>query len=176
MKSNCSGDDPSPFSFLTRELNVAQLPCWITYTNDKVHSLIRENLHRAPMYSGQITSSGPRYCPSIEDKVVRFADKERHQLFLEPEGRTTAEVYVNGVSTSLPRDVQDAMFRHIPGLRRAQIMRYGYAVESTFLSPISSNRLRPSRSGPVFPGQISGTTGYEEAAARLYAGATQHSA
>lgn len=169
------GDDPpQPFSFLTQELNVQQLPCWITYTNEQVHALIRDNLHRAPMYSGQITTHGPRYCPSIEDKVVRFADKSRHQLFLEPEGRTTAEVYVNGVSTSLPRDVQDAMFRQIPGLRRAQIMRYGYAVEYDFCPP---DQLKPtletkSVGGLFFAGQINGTTGYEEAAAQgLYAGA-----
>ncbi len=169
------GDDPpQPFSFLTRLLQVEQLPCWITYTNEKVHALIRENLHRAPMYSGQITTSGPRYCPSIEDKVVRFADKDRHQLFLEPEGRATAEVYVNGVSTSLPRDVQDAMFRDIPGLRRAQIMRYGYAVEYDFCPP---DQLTPTLetklvAGLFFAGQINGTTGYEEAAAQgLYAGA-----
>ena len=116
-------------------LDCQQLPCWITYTNEAVHELIRANLHRAPMYSGQIQSSGPRYCPSIEDKVVRFADKERHQLFLEPEGRNTREVYVNGVSTSLPRDVQDAMFRLIPGLERAEIMRYGYAVEYDYAPP-----------------------------------------
>ena len=111
------------------------MPCHITYTNDAVHELIRANLHRAPMYSGQIQSSGPRYCPSIEDKVVRFADKDRHQLFLEPEGRNTHEVYVNGVSTSLPRDVQDAIFKLIPGLENAQIMRYGYAVEYDFAPP-----------------------------------------
>jgi tRNA uridine 5-carboxymethylaminomethyl modification enzyme len=136
------GDDPpQAFSFMTRELRVEQLPCWITYTNDAVHSLIRANLHHAPMHSGQITSRGPRYCPSIEDKVVRFADKGRHQIFLEPEGRTTAEVYVNGVSTSLPRDVQDAMFREVPGLRRAQIMRYGYAVEYDYCPP---DQLQPS--------------------------------
>ena len=114
------GDDqPEPFSYLTGKIEVEQLPCWITYTNDCVHQIIRENLDRAPMYSGQISSSGPRYCPSIEDKIVRFADKTQHQLFLEPEGRQTHEVYVNGISTSLPRDVQDAMFRLIPGLQNA---------------------------------------------------------
>ena len=101
-------EEPQPFSFLNDQLQVEQLPCYITYTNEQVHEIIRRNLHRAPMYSGQIDSSGPRYCPSIEDKVVRFADKSQHQLFLEPEGRTTQEVYVNGISTSLPRDVQDA--------------------------------------------------------------------
>ncbi|HZZ70940.1 MAG TPA: FAD-dependent oxidoreductase, partial [Pirellulales bacterium] len=111
-------EDPQPFSFLTDQIRGAQIPCWITYTNAAVHDLIRANLHRAPMYSGQINSRGPRYCPSIEDKVVRFADKERHQIFLEPEGRNTHEVYVNGVSTSLPRDVQDAMLKEIPGLEK----------------------------------------------------------
>jgi len=167
-------DDPQPFSFLTDAIRQEQLPCWITYTNERVHDLIRANLHRAPMYTGQIRSSGPRYCPSIEDKIVRFADKTQHQLFLEPEGRHTREVYVNGISTSLPRDVQDEMFRYIPGLERAEIMRYGYAVEYDFAPP---EQLRPtletkSIAGLYFAGQINGTTGYEEAAAQgLVAGA-----
>ncbi len=169
------GDDqPQAFSFLTDSLQVEQLPCWITYTNPAAHDLIRANLQRAPMYSGQIQSNGPRYCPSIEDKVVRFADKDQHQLFLEPEGRHTHEVYVNGISTSLPRDVQDAVFRLIPGLEKAQIMRYGYAVEYDFCPP---DQLWPSLetktvAGLYFAGQINGTTGYEEAGAQgLIAGA-----
>jgi tRNA uridine 5-carboxymethylaminomethyl modification enzyme len=161
-------DDPQPFSFLTDSIPAPQVPCWITYTNEAVHELIRANLHRAPMYSGQIQSRGPRYCPSIEDKVVRFADKDRHQLFLEPEGRNTREVYVNGISTSLPRDVQDAMFRLIPGLERAEIMRYGYAVEYDYAPP---EQLWPSLETKrvarlYFAGQINGTTGYEEAGAQ----------
>ncbi|MEQ8846161.1 tRNA uridine-5-carboxymethylaminomethyl(34) synthesis enzyme MnmG [Botrimarina sp.] len=169
------GDDtPQPFSFLTNSIPQTQLPCHITYTSPAAHELIRKNLHRAPMYSGQITTSGPRYCPSIEDKVVRFADKERHQLFLEPEGRNTLEVYVNGVSTSLPRDVQDELFRHVPGCERAEIMRYGYAVEYDYAPP---DQLRPtletkSVEGLYFAGQINGTTGYEEAGGQgLLAGA-----
>jgi len=169
------GDEqPQPFSFLHERLDVQQLPCWITYTNQRVHDIIRVNLERAPMYTGQIQSSGPRYCPSIEDKVVRFADRDKHQLFLEPEGHNTHEVYVNGISTSLPRDVQDAIFREIPGLENAQIMRYGYAVEYDFCPP---QQLWPSLEtkcveGLYFAGQINGTTGYEEAAAQgLMAGA-----
>jgi tRNA uridine 5-carboxymethylaminomethyl modification enzyme len=167
-------DEPQPFSFLTDRLDIEQLPCHITYTNEAVHDLIRANLHRAPMYSGQINSSGPRYCPSIEDKIVRFADKTQHQLFLEPEGRHTREVYINGVSTSLPRDVQDAIIRLIPGLERAEIMRYGYAVEYDYAPP---DQLLPSLEsklvgGLYFAGQINGTTGYEEAGAQgLLAGA-----
>jgi tRNA uridine 5-carboxymethylaminomethyl modification enzyme len=167
-------DDPRPFSFLTERISQEQLPCWITHTSEAAHELIRANLHRAPMYTGQIRSGGPRYCPSIEDKVVRFADKSQHQIFLEPEGRETLEVYVNGISTSLPRDVQEAMLRHIAGLERAEIMRYGYAVEYDYSPP---DQLSPSLEtklvrGLYFAGQLNGTTGYEEAAAQgLVAGA-----
>lgn len=167
-------DDPQPFSFMTDKLQLEQMPCYITYTNETVHELIRQNLHRAPMYSGQINSRGPRYCPSIEDKVVRFADKTQHQLFLEPEGRNTEEVYVNGISTSLPRDVQDAMFRSIRGCENAVIMRYGYAVEYDFCPPTQLWPHLESKAveGLFFAGQINGTTGYEEAAGQgLIAGA-----
>ncbi|MCR9291269.1 MAG: tRNA uridine-5-carboxymethylaminomethyl(34) synthesis enzyme MnmG [bacterium] len=166
--------NPQPFSFMTAEISAPQISCFITYTNELVHEIIRKNLHRAPMYSGQINSTGPRYCPSIEDKVVRFADKDRHQLFLEPEGRKTSEIYVNGISTSLPRDVQDQIIRLVPGLERAEIMRYGYAVEYDFCPP---DQLYPNlESKPVaglfLAGQINGTTGYEEAGCQgLLAGA-----
>jgi len=159
-------DDPQPFSFLTERITQPQIPCYLTQTNPRVHALINANLHRAPMYSGQIRSTGPRYCPSIEDKVVRFADKESHQIFLEPEGRNTREVYCNGISTSLPRDVQDELIHCIAGLERAEIIRYGYAVEYDYAPPA---QLTPSLetklvAGLFFAGQINGTTGYEEAA------------
>ena len=166
--------EPQPFSFLTDRITREQRACWITRTTPQIHDLIRANLHRAPMYSGQIDSRGPRYCPSIEDKVVRFADKESHQLFLEPEGWRTHEVYVNGISTSLPRDVQDAMIRMVPGLERAEIMRYGYAVEYDYAPPDQLTASLESKpvAGLFLAGQINGTTGYEEAAAQgLVAGA-----
>ncbi|MCA8994314.1 MAG: tRNA uridine-5-carboxymethylaminomethyl(34) synthesis enzyme MnmG [Planctomycetaceae bacterium] len=163
------GDDsPQPFSFLTDKIQQEQIPCWLTETNASVHDVIRDNLHRAPMYSGQINSTGPRYCPSIEDKVVRFADKSSHQIFLEPEGRNTLEVYCNGISTSLPRDVQDTMIQSIRGLEKAEIMRYGYAVEYDFAPPTQLFPTLETKlvAGLYFAGQINGTTGYEEAAAQ----------
>jgi tRNA uridine 5-carboxymethylaminomethyl modification enzyme len=158
--------DPQPFSFLTERITQPQIDCYLTATTSEIHAIIRDNLHRAPMYSGQIQSTGPRYCPSIEDKVVRFAEKQSHQIFLEPEGRNTQEVYCNGISTSLPRDVQDAMIRLIPGCEHAEIMRYGYAVEYDFAPPTQLNLNLETKavSGLFFAGQINGTTGYEEAA------------
>jgi len=161
-------EEPQAFSFLTDSLPGEQIDCWITRTTPAIHDLIRENLHRAPMYSGQIESRGPRYCPSIEDKVVRFAERDSHQLFLEPEGRRTQEVYVNGISTSLPRDVQDAMIRMVPGLENALIMRYGYAVEYDYAPPDQLGAGLASKlvAGLYLAGQINGTTGYEEAAAQ----------
>lgn len=161
------GDEPPPpFSFRTTAITQTQLPCHLTYTNGRTHELIRSALDRSPMYSGVIQSRGPRYCPSVEDKVVRFADKERHQIFLEPEGRDTVEVYPNGLSTSLPLDVQVAMVRSIKGLEQAEIMRPGYAIEYDFSDPTQLQLSLETKlvKGLFFAGQLNGTTGYEEAA------------
>jgi tRNA uridine 5-carboxymethylaminomethyl modification enzyme len=165
FESQSADEHPVPFSFSTESIDQPQIQCYIGYTTNTLHQAIRKNLHESPLYSGQIKGVGPRYCPSIEDKVVKFADKDRHQLFLEPEGHDTNEVYLNGFSTSLPAGIQQDLVRMIPGLEEARIIRPGYAIEYDFVDPRElGHDLQNVRIGGLFhAGQVNGTTGYEEA-------------
>lgn len=161
-------ENPRPFSFSTKEIKLPQLPCYITYTTSETHEIIRQGLDRSPLYTGIIKGRGVRYCPSIEDKIVKFPEKPRHQIFLEPEGLDTVEIYPNGISTSLPIDIQIKMVRSIPGLEKARIIRPGYGIEHDYINPV---QIKPNLEtklieGLFFAGQINGTTGYEEAAAQ----------
>ena len=163
------GDDPpSPFSYRTKNFKVEQLPCYLTHTNEKVHEIIRKNLNRSPLYAGRIVGIGPRYCPSIEDKVVKFPDKKSHQIYLEPEGRDTQEIYMNGFPTSLPKDVQEAALREIRGLENAEILKFGYAIEYDAAPPTQLKHSLETKKiqNLFFAGQINCTSGYEEAAAQ----------
>jgi tRNA uridine 5-carboxymethylaminomethyl modification enzyme len=163
------GDNPPrPFSFETKEITLPQVPCYITYTNEETHQIIRDNLHRSPLYAGVIQGIGPRYCPSIEDKVKKFPEKTRHQIFLEPEGLKSREYYANGFSSSLPIDVQIAMYRTVPGLEKVEFVRPAYAIEYDFVQPTALHPTMETKKvkGLYFTGQLNGTSGYEEAAAQ----------
>ena len=161
-------EDPYFFSFLTTKLENKQISCGMTHTNDEVHKIISDNINRSAMYSGNIKGVGPRYCPSIEDKIHRFADKESHQIFIEPEGLSSKEVYPNGISTSMPKDIQEKMVKSIRGFENAVISQYGYAVEYDFFDPRNLYATLETKKikNLFFAGQINGTTGYEEAAAQ----------
>src|SRR4029077_6779644 len=154
------------FTLNPERFPVEQLPCWITYTTERTHEIVRKNLNKSALYSGRIEGTGPRYCPSIEDKIVKFPDKVAHQIFLEPEGRHTEEFYVNGLSTSLPYDIQVEFIQSVPGLENAELMRPGYAVEYDYFPPTQLNQTLETKriEGLYFAGQVNGTSGYEEAA------------
>ncbi len=158
--------EPQPFSFLNDRIDRPSVPCWMTYTNEKIHKLLNDNIERAPLYTGQIKSTGPRYCPSIEIKILRFPDKKRHQVFLEPEDENNSSIYCNGISTSVPKDVQEQMLRLMPGTENARILKYGYAIEYDYCPPVqlTSSLETKKIQGLFLAGQINGTSGYEEAA------------